>query len=225
MQKNLLDLKILRQIALFALLLCAPTALLPQKRNTGIVPNGQRILFLGVENPLTITVAGVPFSALSFSCINGSVEVREGKAYITPKDGGITRLSVYQGGMLLNMLEFKNYRLPDPSASVDGRTKGNITVNELLMAGRLSTAKADEQGGDLDVDYEALFTIRSFSVSGRAKDGYNIDITVQGFRFTQEVQDFIRRSVGSKIYFDNIKIAGPDGSIRKLPTLAFKITN
>lgn len=195
---------------------------LAQNRPATIIPNNPRMLFIGVENPVKVTAAGIPFSALSFRSTNGRVEARDGKAYLCPKVPGQADLLVYQGGKLIDVLQFNCRRLPDPMPCVGGRGSGTISANELLLAGGLSVASPSPDPFNGQIDFNSIFLISHYSIASSTRTT-SIEISVKGGRFTEEVQRIIRRGLYRKINFDQIEAIGPDGSTYKLPNISFNV--
>ena len=113
-------------------------------------------------------------------------------------------------------MEFRVKRVPDPVASVAGKTEGVITKNELLAQQGVSSKIPD-------FDFEMNFTVKSFNVS-TSKGGFVVDKPANGNRFTQEQKDLMKGlNPGSRLYIESIVVKGDDGSVRNLPALSFKI--
>jgi len=67
------------------------------------------------------------------------------------------------------------------------------------------------------------FNVVSFKVSATIK-GFSQDATANSAAFTAQQKQIISQvPSGGKIYIEDIKAKGPDGSIRSLGTIAFKI--
>jgi hypothetical protein len=116
----------------------------------------------------------------------------------------------------LGSKQFRVKRVPDPVAKVAGKRDGVVTKAELnAQAG----VKADLENFDFDMK----FNVVSFKVSATIK-GFTQDATSNSAAFTAPQKQIISQvPSGSKIYIEDIKAKGPDGSIRSLGTIAFKI--
>jgi hypothetical protein len=117
----------------------------------------------------------------------------------------------------MGSLEFRIKRIPNPVAKILGKEPGaTLSVAEIRNAGGL-TAVLD------NFDFEAKFTVISYEVS-TPSGGLDNRVVNTGARFSTEAESRIINKLkpGSKLYFDDIIVQGPDGTKRTL-TASFKI--
>lgn len=116
----------------------------------------------------------------------------------------------------LQTQEFRVKEVPDPVAKVGGQRDGKIKKNLLLAAG----------GVDVEMenfDFDMKFIVQSFSMY-TVIDGYAQDQSSRSGSFTGEQLKMIRNLKRNQILvIEQIMVKGPDGSVRKLPSISFKI--
>jgi gliding motility-associated protein GldM len=187
-----------------------------------VSPTKMNVLYIGVPNPIDITASGVPAEKLNVSISGGSITKAgaTGSYVAQVKAPGTVNITVTANvdGQTKNLgsKQFRVKRVPDPVAKVAGKRDGVVTKAELnAQAG----VKADLENFDFDMK----FNVVSFKVSATIK-GFTQDATSNSAAFTAPQKQIISQvPSGSKIYIEDIKAKGPDGSIRSLGTIAFKI--
>lgn len=185
-----------------------------------ISPTKMNVFYLGVDNPVEISVAGVPSDKIRPSITNGSVTKSGGSYIVRPKQMGNAFVSVEAqiDGKWKNMgnMEFRVKKVPDPVAKVAGRKGGLIDKN--LLAAQI-VVQADMENFDFDLKFQVTEFKVSASVGGFVRDEPS-----KSNRITPAQLDLIRNmGKGQKVYFEDIKAVGPDGTVRELSTLVYKI--
>lgn len=184
-----------------------------------VSPTKMNVFYLGVENPVDISVSGVPKEQIYPEITNGSISPKP-PYIVKPKRPGNSIITVFaEIGGIRKKMESKEFRVktvPSPVATVAGKKGGAITKNELLVQ---SGVLAEMENFDFDLK----FTVTEFTIS----------TTIQGFvrfvpsssnRITEEQRTLIGNlNRGQNVYFEDIKAIGPDGTVRNLPTIKFKI--
>jgi len=187
-----------------------------------VSPTKMNVFYIGVENPVDISVPGIPSNKLSASMTAGSI-VPNGKGGYTVKvtKPGTTTVNVSAkmdgGTKSMGSKEFRVKRVPDPVAKVAGQKGGGIAATLLKAAKRVDPVMEN-------FDFDLKFQITGFVVSTKTKDGFTIDKPSTSERITSEQKSLLEGvKKGQKVYFEEIKAKGPDGSIRELGTLMFKV--
>ena len=186
-----------------------------------VSPTKMNVLYIGVPNPIDITASGVPAEKLNVSISGGSISKAGAGSYIAQvKAPGKAVISVTASvdgqTKSLGSKEFRVKRVPDPVAKVAGKRDGTVTKAELAAQ---AGVKADLENFDFDMK----FNVVSFKVSATIK-GFSQDATANSAAFTAQQKQIISQvPSGGKVYIEDIKAKGPDGSIRSLGTIAFKI--
>lgn len=188
-----------------------------------VSPTKMNVLYIGVPNPIDITASGVPAEKLNVSMSGGGSIQKAGAtgSYIaqvkSPGTVNITVTATVDGqSKNLGTKQFRVKRVPDPVAKIAGKREGTIAKAELMAQAGI---KAELENFDFDMK----FNIVSFRVSSMIR-GFAKEANSNSAAFGGQVKQIIQETPsGSKIYFEDIKAKGPDGSIRSLGTIAFKI--
>jgi gliding motility-associated protein GldM len=185
-----------------------------------ISPTKMNVFYLGVDNPVEISVPGVGSDKISASISNGVIK-KEGTGYIViPGKVGncvISVLGEIEGKkMSMGTKDFRVKELPDPVAKVAGSKGGKITKS--LLKAQIGVI------ADIDnFDFDLKFTVVGFKVSTIQK-GFLIEKSSANNKFTSEqLALFDNLNKQSKVYIEEIEAIGPDGRKRKLPPIIFKI--
>jgi gliding motility-associated protein GldM len=192
-----------------------------------VSPTKMNVLYIGVPNPIDITASGVPAEKLNVSITGGGNITRAGAAgsYIAQvKSPGTVNINVTANvdGQTKNLgsREFRVKRVPDPVAVVgtDKANKRGGTISKAILAAQVGV-KAELENFDFKMD----FTVVSFNVSASIK-GFNQDAKSNSATFTAQQKQIIQQvPSGNKVYIEDIKAKGPDGSIRDLGSICFKL--
>jgi gliding motility-associated protein GldM len=185
-----------------------------------ISPTKMNVFYLGVDNPVDISVPGVPGNKIFPAITNGSIRP-VGKGYVVnPRQLGnalITVTAEIDGKKKqMGSLDFRVKRIPDPIPKVAGKKGGSITKNELIAQ---MIVQADLE----NFDFDAKFLVQEFTVSATI-GGFVKDVPVKSNKITEAQKNIIKSlQKGDKVLFTDIRAVGPDGSPRDLSTIVFKI--
>lgn len=174
------------------------------------------ILYRGVDNPAKIVVSGISSKDMKVAIDNGAIKELNGSYLLNPAKLGDALVSVFIKDKLIGSETFRVKDLPDPIAKINGHKGGEVEKGWLLAAGGLS---AELEGSDFDYK----FMIVSFSVSV-AKNGIELTTISNSDKFTDDQIKLLNMlSTGQKVYFENIKVMGPEGTTRNLHDIVFTI--
>ena len=183
------------------------------------------VLYAGIDNPMSISVPGVPTSAVSATMTNGTL-TRKGDSWVARPskvgtDAVVTVTASIDGRQqTVASTTFRVRKLPDPTPYIsfsDGkgnteRYKGSkpFAKTLLLAAPGIEAAIDDDL---LNVNYKVLsFETVFFDSMGNA-----IPEVSQGSQFSQRQKDSFRRlSRGKRFYISRVRAIGPDGIEREL---------
>ena len=179
------------------------------------------VFYIGVDNPVSLTVSGVPSDKISASMTNGQL-IRSGGDWIAkPQTAGtpaIVTVSANINGQtrVMGTMNFRVKSVPNPVAKVAGKIGGRID-RETLASQMIVQAEME------NFDFDLKFTVTEFTVSANVK-GFTQNKPVKGARIADDQKALIRSlTKGTKVYFDDIKAVGPDGKPRELSTVGFTI--
>lgn len=185
-----------------------------------VSPTKMNVFYLGVQNPVAVSASGIPADKLRVSIDNGSI-TKSGNDYMVKvrRPGkAIISISADIGGSVRSMgkREFRVKRIPDPVAEVGGVSGGSIRKTVLIAQPAIRAVLKN-------FDFDLNFAITGFKVSVIVK-GYEVTESTRSSRFTSKQKALIKRvNPGSKVYIEDIKARGPDGSVRDLPPIIVKL--
>jgi gliding motility-associated protein GldM len=186
-----------------------------------VSPAKMNVFYTGVDNPVEISVAGVAQNKVSADATNGSLVPSGGIFIMRPKRPGNSMITVYAeiDGKKRNVgsKEFRVKPVPDPYATIGGKKGGGINKNELIAQTGVAAVMPQ------DFEFDLTFTVTEFTVFSVVQ-GFVKQYSSKNNRFTEEQRNLINiLSKGSPIYIQDIKAVGPDGSIRPLSTINFRL--
>ncbi|MBN2485505.1 MAG: gliding motility protein GldM [Bacteroidales bacterium] len=188
-----------------------------------VSPTKMNVFYLGVDNPVDVSVAGVSPDKISIEVTNASYSEAGSSSFIVkPKRPGNSYVSVYAvvDGTRREMgrKEFRVKKVPDPIPKVNGISSGGISKNILLA--QVGVAAEME-----NFDFDLKFTVTEFVVSTNI-GGFLREEPSDSYRFTKAQRNVIEQlNKGQRVYIQDIKAVGPDGTPRSLPAIALLITN
>ena len=182
------------------------------------------VLYIGVDNPMSISVPGVAHVNVKTS-VSGGVTLKPdaklggGKwiATATTQGEAIFTVNAQFGGKMQTMgtAKYRVKRLPSPVAMIAGSKGGSISKSVLAAQSAIIPVMEN-------FDFELFPRITGFRMSLFKKGADPIEIDATDNRFTAKMQDEIRKAkVGDKVYFEYIKGFMPDGSKPQLSTVGF----
>lgn len=182
-----------------------------------VSPTRMNVLYIGVENPLTIT-AGVGSEKISATFTGGEIRRDGGSNWIAvPKTAGEHTINVIVEGKA-TPVKFRVKPLPDPATFVGAKRAGNMPSADFKAMGGVMARL-------LDSDFDAPFKVISYTV-GALGGKYPIYQMAnnEGNRWTGAAGKLINDATpGTTIFFDQIKVQGPDGRVRDLPMMTFNL--
>jgi gliding motility-associated protein GldM len=186
-----------------------------------ISPTKMNVFYVGVENPVDISVPGSPEKIIPV--ITAGKIRPEGKNWIVydlpkgPKDATVTVNAVFMGKTKsMGATTFRLKLVPDPIAKVGGKSDGPISKG-LLVAGPWVVAEMPT-----GFDFDLKFSVTSFTFVTTV-GGDVISTKVQGNRLTPDIIKMIQNAKkNTRIWFEEINVKGPDGD-RTIASIGLKI--
>jgi gliding motility-associated protein GldM len=188
-----------------------------QPSGVAVSADKMNVLYIGVDNPLTIT-AGVGAEKVNATLTGGTISRVQGPKWVAkPKTPGEQFVNVIVEGKS-TPVKYRVKYLPDPAAFVANKRGGPISASELKAQGGVIARL-------LDSDFEAAFRVVSYNVGavGGKYPVYQLSPN-EGNRWSGNAATIINNATpGTSIFFDNIKVVGPDGRTRDLPQMSFNL--
>ena len=184
------------------------------------------VLYAGINNPISISVPGVPMNAIQATMTNGTL-TRNGDVWVAHpgKVGSEAVISVsaqLEGRtQSVGSMTFRVRKLPDPSPYLAVRDgSGNVTHYKGTPK-RISKAAlmaADGLGAAIDDDLlNVTYSVVSFSTYFFDSMGNAIPEVSNGAHFSsRQKEQFKRLKPGKSFFISNVKAKGPDGITRDI---------
>ena len=196
-------------------------SVIPAPTGATVAADLMNVLYAGFQNPMSVSVPGVPANAVSVSMSGGSLVSKGAGHYVaTPAAVGkdvVFTVSANDKGKTRQMAQvtFKVRKLPDPTPYVvvgSDRFKGGNMAKGSLVAMVVLHAAIDD--GLLDIPFKVL----SFETVFFDDMGNSIPIASEGASFSgRQKETFRRLSRNKRFYVRGVKAIGPDGIQRTLP--------
>ena len=194
--------------------------------NVVVSPTAMNVFYIGVDNPVAISVPGVGQNQIHATMTNGRLVKGRYKnfpgSYIarpqTPgKVAKITVSATVNGkNRTFPARSFRVKNVPNPVAKIGGIKGGGIRL-AVLKAQRGVIAEME------NFDFDLRFKVTSFRVSINDK-GFVIDQDAKNNLFTSAQKSlFNKLKRNSQVIIQEIKAVGPDGKPRKLSPIVLKI--
>lgn len=188
--------------------------------SVSVSPTKMNVFYVGVDNPVEITAAGIPAADINASISSGSLTPRGGGKYTARVKTGIkTTIRVSAAGRSLGSKKFRIKRVPDPVAvlGTGANKKGGLIPQNTLVAMRGIRAEME------NFDFDLRFSIVRFDVTCNI-DGFDETARSNSGRFTAQQKNIIRKAKrGGRVIIEDVRARGPDGTVRKLNDIVFKL--
>ena len=188
--------------------------------NASIALDKMNVLYIGVDNPVTIAASGGGDDKVNATISSGSLtRVGPGK-YIARvnqvNDNTIINVSV--DGKVAGASQFRVRTIPAPVATV-----GGVASNDNMTAGQFK-AQTGVGAYIKDFPFELKYSVVSFTLVADNADGDIDEAPCTGNTWSPKAQGIIRGlSGGRTVSIDNIRAQGPDGRVQKIPGLTYYI--
>jgi len=195
-------------------------SVIPAPSGATVAADLMNVLYAGFQNPMSVSVPGVPQNAVSVSMSGGSLTSKGNGHYVAVpsavgKDVTFT-VSANDKGKTRQMgqVTFKVRKLPDPTPYVvvgTDRFKGGGLAKASLMG--LSGIGAAIDDGLLDIPFRVV----SFETVFFDNMGNAVPMASEGASFSARQKDAFRKlSRNRRFYISHVTAIGPDGITRKL---------
>jgi gliding motility-associated protein GldM len=190
--------------------------------NASIALDKMNVLYMGVDNPVSIAASGGGDDKVQASISGGGgslTKVGPGK-YIA-RVNSITddcRITVSVDGKVAGASMFRVRTIPDPVATV-----GNFASGENVNAGAFRS-QAGVGAYIKDFPFDLKYSVQSFVLEMDTEDGDIEEAAVQGNTWNAKAQRMVARAKpGQLVTIRDIRAIGPDGRTRRLPGLYYTL--
>ncbi len=189
------------------------------ERSVTAAADKMNVFYVGVDNPLSISAAGVPSSQVQVTAQGAKIKkMTNGKYNVTASKTGKAIITVAGGGLAPTKFEYRVKPIPTPVAKLGDKTAGTLTPAAIKIHDRLFPHLER-------FDFEARCKISGFELTRLPKGDDPQFQQNRGGRFNSAVKNIIKRAQrGDVFYFDNVKAKCPgDQYQRTLNSLVFNI--
>ncbi len=195
-------------------------------RPSGVISaDYMNVLYIGVDNPMSISVPGVSNDKVRTSSSGGGVSLRpdqqrgSGKWIATATTQGECTFTITAdfGGRQQTMgtATYRIKKVPDPIAMV-ANSKGGRISRDILIAQGAVIPKME----NFDFNLKPTPVITGFRMT-LYRNGELVELDGTGNRFTEKMVNELKKTrSGDKVYIDYIRVKMPDGP-RSLPPVNF----
>ncbi|MCJ8210394.1 gliding motility protein GldM [Mucilaginibacter sp. RS28] len=185
------------------------------KPSAVVSPDKMNVLYIGVENPVSVSAPGIPMEKLKVNISSGSLSGSNG--HYTAKVSSIGTAKVTVSGevapgktQVLGTTEFRVKRIPDPKAQFAGKSSGAVGTANLKAQDRVFARLEN-------FDFDAKFNVTRFTLWVAKPRQDPIQLVASGPDLTSAMRSAMATiTPGTRVYFTNIVAVGPDGTQRGL---------
>lgn len=189
-----------------------------------VSPDAMNVLYIGVDNPISVSAPGIPKENLLVSGNGVSISGSGGKYIAKVSNTGEANINVSakigDKTSQLSSTTFRVKRIPKPTARVAGRTGGRISAAQLRGQSVVSAALDN-------FEFDAKFSISKFNmyISKPRVDPIG-PYQASGSSFSAQMRTGLSGvTTGSVVMIYDIVGVGPDGVAQNLDPITFQVTN
>jgi len=180
-------------------------------------PTAMNVFYIGVPNPVAVSAPGIRSQDLNVNMTAGSITGSGGTYTVQVTSQGETFVKVSARGKELISKRFRVKMIPDPVAEVGGKAGGNMPAAEMRVQNGLAAVLKN-------FDFDARFEVVGYQVTYLAKREDLVSAQCNGPYFSEQVKGFQKvMKPGDTVYFEEVRVKGPDGTVRKIPGIVFKL--
>jgi gliding motility-associated protein GldM len=191
------------------------------ERSVNVAAEKMNVFYIGVDNPVSISAAGVSSNDLNVTGSGGGITLSpdgDGTYTVKVTQQGTAKITVSGGGLQPTDFEFRVKRIPDPVAQV-GKTSGGTLGNGEFKAqqGVLAVLK--------NFDFDARCNIVGFKLV-RAPKRQDVQIAVNsGAQYGGDARGLVNQAKpGDRFFFEEVKARCPgDKAARQINDMVFNI--
>lgn len=189
-----------------------------------VSPVNMNVLYVGVENPLSISVSGVAAENVFPVLSRGTLKPGQIKGnWIAIIPGDVREVSVavsanINGGMKpMGAQQFRVKPIPDPEPFIANKKDGFVDRESIISAGKIVTLMPK------DFEFNFTFKVQSFKMSmQRGFEMYHYTADSENLT-TEMLREIQRTNRGQIIVFEDIVVKGPEGANRTIEPLVLVI--
>jgi gliding motility-associated protein GldM len=189
--------------------------------NASIALDKMNVLYIGVDNPVTIAASGGGDDKVRATISSGSLVKVPGTGKYVARVNAVndnTIITVNVDGKVAGASQFRVRTIPEAQAYVGGQPSGaNVSAGAFKAQGGVGA-------GIKNFPFELEYNVQSFTFTCDTDDDI-VSVAGQGAAFSGAVRSAIQQHVqaGRMVTIDNIRVKGPDGRTTSAPSLVYYI--
>lgn len=193
-------------------------------KSTAVVsPEKMNVLYIGVPNPLAISVPGIPADKVTAKISNGSISGNNGSYSAKVTSTGNVTVDVYANidgtSKKMGDMTFRVKKIPKPTPIILGAGSSRMPKGRFTVA---QTIDLDMNDFPLEVPYDVVEYTYMVSIDGEIQGNSK---TVKSKVLAQDIKSIINKARSGKkvtVYLDNIK-ANVAGTIENVGNLIYEL--
>lgn len=188
-------------------------------RSVTVSADKMNVLYVGVENPISVSAAGVPSTQVRVEGEGVQLTSKgNGKYMAIPSKVGDAKIWVFGGGLEKTAFDYRIKRIPDPVLYLGNKKGGNIKVAEFKA--HQGIIPLLEQ-----FDFNARCNIVEFELVRVPKNDDVRVVNNKGGKYESEAKRLVDAAqIGDVFYFNRVKVKCPgDDHSRILNGMIFNI--
>lgn len=188
-----------------------------------VSPTAMNVLYRGIDNPVAISVPGIPQESLRATISTGTLSKKSDGTYIAKVKSGkeaVVSVSAEVDGKSKSMgtFLFRLKSVPDPVAKFAGKTAIDGTIKKSALKAALGV-RADLKDFVFDLNYP----IKSFDLT--VISGSNVKtLKSNNNKLTQDMKDLLKQTrKNATVVIEKIKANAPDGTVRPLGSISLRV--
>ena len=191
--------------------------------NASIGLDKMNVLYIGVDNPVTIAASGGGDDKVQASISGGGGSLtRVGNGKYIARVSTVSddcKITVNVEGKIAGQQTFRVRTVPQAQAYVGGQPSGaNVSAGAFKAQGGVGA-------GIKDFPFELSYDVQSFTFTCDTDDGDIISVPNNGASFSPAVRNAMNAQLKANkmVTIDNIRVKGPDGKTSPAPSLIYYI--
>ncbi len=197
---------------------------IPKPNQAIVSADKMNVVYRGIENPITVSMPGVPENNISASSPGHTFTKKSGSTYILKpskgKELGIKVNGTIEGETFSSTTKFRIKSLPRPTPTIRGQMQEGGAVK--MPRAALEVSPVGAMFEDFDFDLSPVVKRFTMSVPGQAS------VVVNGDRLNAAAKKSLNLAkTGDIIQFFDIRadVPGAQVNVKSMPALLVQITN
>lgn len=189
------------------------------ERSVAVSADKMNVFYIGVENPVTISAAGIPSAEMSVVANGVQLNKINNSQFVAiPRKIGEATITISGGGLEPTTFKYRVKMIPTPIPMLGAHKSGRMKPNEFKV---YDSIKAIHE----NFDFDARCNITGFEITRVQKKGDPQIHENLGGNFDERTKGIVKQAAfGDVYYFEKIRAKCPGDEVtRKLNSMVFRI--